>query len=73
MNRKTDLMRTIQDAREELSQIEAQEREQSNSGQIGRCYKYHNSGGGAKERWWLYMKILRTDESGNLIAHEFRG
>src|SRR5687768_11199384 len=70
LERISELREIIDKARGELNSLEAEERNAANASSIGKCYRYRNSNGGG-ENWWLYMKVLRT-EDGHLIGHKFQ-
>ena len=54
-----------------LWRIEAAERREIGRAAVGKCFKYHNSYGSSRPRWWLYSKVIRVSGD-NLIAHEFQ-
>lgn len=70
MPTKDDLLKTIQRAREELNSIERAENIKKNTALVGKCFRFWNSYGG-DEHWWLYIKIIGLDDTGNLKAFLF--
>jgi hypothetical protein len=67
---KARLYKIICDARAKLDEAESAERDKINARLIGRCFRYQNSYGGDKEKWWLYMRVTRVDD-GSLRAMRF--
>lgn len=45
-----------------LHKAQGAQRDLDNSELIGKCFKYHNSGGGCGAKWWYYVKVLRTKD-----------
>jgi len=54
-NREQRKLNDLRHEKEEL--IEKPKREKM----VGKCYKYLNSYGGDRERWWLYTKVVGLD------------
>lgn len=69
MPTKAELEKIARDAQAKLYEIEKTERDEKNASLMGKCVRYRNSYG-SDERWWLYGKILRS-EDGDLIIHQF--
>lgn len=72
MNRQDELRNIIADARNELGEYESQERFDSNAKFVGRHYRYHNSYGSSRPRWWLYTKVTGLSEGGSLQGYSFQ-
>jgi hypothetical protein len=64
------LREEAQIANRALHEAEAKERDEENSALIGKCFKYHNAGGGCDKKWWLYARIIGVRE-GHLLALKF--
>lgn len=54
-----------------LAAAETKLRAKKNAELVGKCFRYHNSGGGCTGRWWLYAKVLETKDGG-LICFKFQ-
>lgn len=39
---------------------------------VGKCFRFENSYGCDKRKWWLYAKVLRADEDAWLITLQFQ-
>ena len=72
MNRKEQLEKIIDDAREELSEIVDKENLENNRSLVGKCFKYLNRYGGYDTTWWIYRKVLGIDSEGFLTRIEFQ-
>jgi hypothetical protein len=64
------LKKTAQTAMSAYSAAQTVAEDKQNKKLIGKCFKYHNSGGGCDERWWLYAKVERV-EDGRLYVFTF--
>lgn len=64
------LKKAAYDAMNAYQEAEAIERDKHNKTLIGRCFKYHNSGGGCDEKWWLYLKVTHAVD-GHLRVFKF--
>jgi hypothetical protein len=62
MSQIEELRKAAKDAFEKLQAAEDVERKKQDAKLVGRCFKYHNSGGGCDERWWLYYRIVGLNE-----------
>lgn len=58
------LRETISAASDRLYDIEQAKRFKRNIPLIGKCFKYRNCYS-AGDYWWLYIKVIGLDESGN--------
>lgn len=54
VNRKDELIATIEKLRNELYEFTEAERRAAVNALVGRCFRYRNSYGGDSESWWLY-------------------
>lgn len=64
------LKKTAQKAMEAYSAANTIAEDKQNKKLVGKCFKYHNSGGGCDERWWLYAKVERV-EDGRIYVFTF--
>ena len=67
VNRKKQLQNIINEARNELSEIEDAEKTQEHEKYVGRFFKYKNSYScpeTEKDYWWIYATILKTEDCG---------
>ena len=71
MKRKAELQAIIAEARNELNDIEDQERCDRNAKYVGRCYRYRNSYGHG-ESWWLYAMVTGISEDGLMSGIRFQ-
>ena len=69
MNRKNQIKKLIEQENEiarKRSNLQYKEKIEVNvpilKRSIGRCFKYHNSYGNERKRWWLYCKIVGINE-----------
>lgn len=71
MAKKTEaqLRKIISDAYEQLDEIEDKRRVKERLPYVGKCFMFRN-GYSSGEKWWLYVKVLRLDET-NLICFQF--
>lgn len=54
-----------------LRVIEDKEWVALNKSLVGKCFKYHNSYGGDRPRWWLYAKVLSAKSKWDCRCFEF--
>ncbi len=62
-------------ARAALDADEEQSRRAINERLVGKCFVYRNCYSCPKtdaDYWWLYIRIIRLDEDGDLYATEFQ-
>ena len=74
MNNLKDLKKRKKEIRKERKKLNKEENKINNTIQkqevipkmkknIGKCYKFRNSGGGVDSKWWLYIKITGIKNS----------
>ena len=57
MRTKEQIKAELEPLQAELSAIEERERKAEHKALIGKCFKYHNSYGGDRPRWWMYARV----------------
>lgn len=69
MKTEAQLRKIINAAMKEIRELEDKRRVKERLPYVGKCFKYRN-GYNLNEKWWLYVKVLRLDET-NLICFQF--
>lgn len=59
---KEELKKQFDEARYELDRIERAERRKQHKALVGKCYKYRNSYGSDRPKWWLYAKVVKVGD-----------
>ena len=52
--------------------IQAKRRAEENRPLLGKCFKYRNSYGGDREKWWLYIKVTKVSARGEMSGLQFQ-
>jgi hypothetical protein len=75
MDRKEELRKIIQVARDELITIEEAESILENENIVGKCFKYRNSYScptQEEDYWWIYSKVIGLTDDGCLRVWHFQ-
>lgn len=65
----------IKEAREKIDAADTAEKIKANRKVLGKCYRYRNNYSvptKPSDYWWLYGKIIRMDDDGDLFAVTFQ-
>ena len=71
MDRKAELRKTIEKARDELRKIETEENSVQSKELVGKFFKYRNRYSDG-EGWWLYLCVIGVSENGSIKVRKFQ-
>lgn len=60
----------LSEARNALNDIDDKERAERNAGLVGKCFRYRNSYGGDRPKWWIFGRVVSLQE-GYLTMFDF--